>query len=267
MVMDPLLGRPLDDAEALVPYAAPMLNLGQIYATEQGGMPAHTFAVSRPTHHVLLREDPVRQFPNYPSRTYPLVLARDGGGEGTPLRRKLTTYVASHGVDFEDVILWGLPADAELLLERGYVADWRSDGLMLAHFEGCPIALELDMTNAGADAEGEPEALMVELGWYPLLEVARRYEVKWASASERGPGRSLLRLPLDGAPCGSVWLRVSARSQSGGAPERAWSCRGSDAEGRLVVRETRVTPALRCSLEPGVGLGWVADRAASPPPP
>ncbi len=120
-------------------------------------MSAHTFAASRPTHHVLLRDDPPRRFPAYPSRTYPLVLARDGGAEGTPLRRKLTTYVAAHGVDFEDVILWGLPADAELLLERGYVADWRREGLMLAHFEGCPVRLAIETHGAGA-----PEKLLVE---------------------------------------------------------------------------------------------------------
>jgi len=201
MVMDPLLGRPLEDADAWVPYAAPLLNLGQIYATEQGGMPAHTFAVSRPTHHVLLRDDPVRPFPAYPSRTYPLLLAREGAGEGTPLRRKLTTYVASHGVDFEDVILWGLPADAELLLERGYVADWRSEGLMLAHFEGCPVQLAIEARDAGVEEARAPDTLLVELG---LGELCR--DRVGAGSDAAAAARLSLRLHL------------AARQRRGGEP-------------------------------------------------
>jgi hypothetical protein len=264
MVMDPLLGRPLADADAPVPYAAPLLNLGQIYATEQGGMPAHTFAVSRPTHHVLLRDDPVRPFPAYPSRTYPLVLAQEDAGAGTPLRRKLTTFVASHGVDFEDVILWGLPADAELLLQRGYVADWRRDGLMLAHFEGCPVRLVIETDGDGMQEARVPEALEVELGWYPLLEVARRYAVPWPEPGAGGSAGGRVRLPLRGSPCGSVWLRVAAAAaERGEAPEPVWSCRGADAEGRLVVRDTRATPELRCTLAPSGGLGPVADRGGA----
>jgi hypothetical protein len=263
MVMDPLLGRPLEDADARVPYAAPLLNLGQIYATEQGGIPAHTFAASRPIHHVLMRDDPVRRFPAYPSRTYPLELLREGAGAGTPLRRKLTTYVASHGVDFEDVILWGLPADAELLLDRGYVADWRRDGLMLAHFEGCPVQLAIETENAGTGETVLPEALVVELGWYPLLESARRYELRLGSPAHEGSARETLRLPLRGAPCGSVWLRVGAAASRPGVPEQEWRCRGSDAEGRLIVRDTRSTPELRCSLAAGSDPALVADRGAA----
>jgi hypothetical protein len=269
MVMDPLLGRPLADADARVPYAVPLLNLGQIYATEQGGMPAHTFAVSRPTHHVLLRDDPPRRFPAYPSRTYPLLLAREGAGAGTPLRRKLTTFVASHGVEFEDVILWGLPADAELLLERGYVADWRRDGLMLAHFEGCPVRLAIETGSAGAQDARVPDAYLVELGWYPLLEVARRYQVRRRSEgeAESGAAQHPLQLPLHGSPCGPVWIRVSAVADRRGAPEQEWGCRGADAEGRLVVRDTRATPELRCSLSPAGRLGPVAGRGVAAPSP
>jgi hypothetical protein len=250
LVMDPLLGRPLEDRAALVPYAAPLLNLGQLYATEQGGFPAYTFAISPVTHHVLVRDDAARAFPPVPDRNFPVLLAREGGAADTPLRRRLLTYAAAYGAAFEDVILWGHPSDAELLLARGFVADWREGGLLLAHFEGCPLALSLD--SAGALDEDDLDGpIEVELGWLPLSEPARRFRAERDPAAGVGPGSR--RIPLPGAPCGPVWIRART---AGGA-----TCRGVDAEGRLLVPEVRATPELICTLEPGTG---VAARAPRP---
>jgi hypothetical protein len=250
LVMDPLLGRPLEDRDALVPYAVPLLNLGQLYATEQGGFPAYTFAISPVTHHVLVRDDMAREFPRYPDRGFPVLLAREGGAPGTSLRRKLLDYVAAHGAAFEDVILWGHPSDADRLLARGFVADWREGGLLLAHFEGCPLALTLESAAGGPLDDALEGPIEVELGWVGLVEPSRRF--RGAIDAAVGTAAGSRRIPLPGAPCGAVWVR--ARTAAGG------TCRGADAEGRIVVPEVRATPELTCTLEPGGGVAASAPR-------
>ncbi len=238
IVMDPFLGRPLEDRDAPFPFAVPMLNLGQLYSTEQGGVPADTFAISPPTHHVLFRREGAT-FPAYPSRSYPILLAAPENRGDQELRKKITTYVASRASEFEDVILWGEPEDAELLIARGFTPDWHHEGLMLARFEGCPFAVEIDQENGPASL---PPGSVIEMGWYPLLEVAKRLVVS--------PGaHPLERVPIANTPCGSIWLRVRATTGNpGDGPGHLRVCHGADAEGRLILADTRRAPVLRCRL-------------------
>ena len=251
--MDPLLGRPLEDRHARVPYAVPLLNLGQLYATEQGGFPAYTFAVSPVTHHVLVRDDAASAFPPAPDRNFPVMLAREGGAPDTPLRRRLLTYAAAYGPAFEDVILWGHPSDADELLARGFVADWREGGLLLAHFEGCPLALTLETTTEGVLDDAVDGPIEVELGWLPLSEPSRRFRAEREATAGAGPGSR--RIPLPGAPCGPVWIR--ARTAGGG------TCRGADGQGRLLVPDVRAAPELLCTLEPGLPTPLALKRGRS----
>jgi hypothetical protein len=246
IVLDPHLGRPYEDREADMPYALPLWNLGQLYATSQGGLVPRVFAVNEGIHHVLYREEWEESFPATPYRirTTGLELAKPENRGDVNLRGALTTYSGIFGAAFQDIIVWGRPEDGDLLINRGYVPEWRQGGLMIARFEGCPLALTLP---ASVGREG---TVVVEMGWYPLWDGARRYRVK-PTAELREP----VVVPLDRAPCGAVWVRV--RVDAGAGRESASDvrfCDGSDSEGRLVVPSTRATPVVRCALpesEPG----------------
>jgi hypothetical protein len=239
VVMDPYLGRPLEDSEAAVPYAVPLLNLGQIYATQQGGTAADTFAVSPPTHHVLFRSD-AEPFPKYPDRSYPILLAQPENRDDPNLRLKILSYVGSHAANFEDLILWGSAADADFLIARGFAADWREGGLMLAHFEGCPLVLNLESTS------GLPPDARLEYGWYPLLEVANDFGIGGFSDAATSQ-----RYAIPNVPCGPAWIRVTGSGAAPGQPPLR--CQGADPQGRLLVADTRQTRDIECKLDPESG--------------
>lgn len=233
IVMDPYLGRPLDDREALMPFVVPLLNLGQLYATQQGGFAADTFAISPTTHQVLIRPD-AEPYPAYPDRSYAIALAAAAPGDREELRRRIASYAASFGAGFEDVILYGTNDDADLLIARGFEVDFRAEGLMLAHFRGCSLSLEVNQaSDAGRDTNTE-----IEMGWYPLLETSQRFVMSPSASSV---------FDLTGAPCGPVWLRVTSAADAaeGSAPR---TCRGADAQGRLILPDSRNTPRVRCDL-------------------
>jgi len=239
IVLDPYLGRPYEDREADMPYFLPLWNLGQLYATSQGGLVPHVFATNAGIHHVLYREDWEESYPAIPEeiRSWGLTLANpEHRGDGN-LRSALTTYAGTFGVAYQDIILWGRPEDGDLLIHRGYVPDWRQGGLLIAHFEGCPLALTLP---AAVAREG---AVAVELGWYPLRDSARRYRVS-AAPGRREP----VVVPLGHAPCGAVWLRVRADTGAGEEPSDVVRCEGSDPQGRLIVPSTRASPVVHCAL-------------------
>ncbi len=235
VVMDPGLAAVDDPASTAMPFAVPLLNLGQLYATAQGGFPADTFAISPATHQVLIRDD-APAFPPYPDRSFVFSLAREEAeGERSDVREKFASYAASFGAGFEDVVWFGRPEDHALLEARGFTFDHREGGLAIARFMGCPLTVDF----------GDPprRELEIELGWFPLLESSGRQRV---AASASGP------VELIGAPCGPVWLRVrTAGEVHAGASTRSGACRGADAEGRVVLRDTRATPNVRCELDAG----------------
>jgi len=246
IVLDPYLGRPYEDREADMPYFLPLWNLGQLYATSQGGLVPHVFAVNERIHHVLYREEWDESYPAIPDgiRSWGRKLAKPENRGDVGLRSALTTYAGIFGAAYQDIILWGRPEDGDLLINRGYVPEWRQGGLMIARFEGCPLALTLP---ASVARDG---AVVVEMGWYPLWDGVRRYRVSTA-AEVRDP----IVVPLDHAPCGAVWVRVSVDTGAGREPPSdVRFCEGSDSEGRLVVPSTRATPVVRCALpESGPG--------------
>jgi hypothetical protein len=232
VVLDPYLGRPLDDAQALVPYAVPLLNLGQLYATAQGGLTPYTFALSWQMHPVVMRKEEQQRFPQQVDRKYAAELARPGRQHDTELRRAIVVYLGAMGSHYQDVILWGRPEDARVLLELGYEADFQRGGLLLARFRGCPLTLTFP-----------PEALpprgtRIELGWLPAWHVTHRYRID----PRRREADGSLTLPLETPPCGGVWLRLA--SEAGAAD--ALECAGADVQGRLLIPSTRATPVVEC---------------------
>jgi hypothetical protein len=240
IVLDPQLGRPYQDREADMPYSLPLWNLGQLYATSQGGLVPHVFAVNERIHHVVYREGWEESYPSSPARirTGGLELEKPEYRGDVNRRSALTTYAGIFGTAYQDIILWGRPEDGDLLINRGYVPEWRQGGLVIARFEGCPLALTLP---ASVGREG---AIVVEMGWYPLWDGARRFRVSTTTEL-----REPVVIPLDHAPCGAVWLRVSLDAGAGREPPAdVRFCEGSDSEGRLVVPSTRATPVVHCAL-------------------
>jgi hypothetical protein len=239
IVLDPHLGRPYEEREADMPYALPLWNLGQLYATSQGGLVPNVFAVNERIHHVLYNEEWDTAYPAIPDRslTWGLELAKPENAGNTNLRGAITTFAGIYGAAFQDIILWGRPEDGDLLIHRGYVPEWRQGGLMIARFEGCPLSLTLPASVTRDDA------LVVEMGWYPLWDGARRFRVNTDDET-----RDPVVVPIAHAPCGSVWLRVGVDAAVGDSQPEIRFCEGSDAEGRLVVPSTRATPVVHCAL-------------------
>lgn len=109
------------------PYFQPARNLGQLYATEQGGLTAYNFMSSWSLHNFVLRPGFTKIYPEVPdyrrwdklgfSPTYP-----------SKRRASIVTEITRDGRDYEDVILLGAPADADIFIERGYVTDFRQGG-------------------------------------------------------------------------------------------------------------------------------------------
>jgi hypothetical protein len=229
IVLDPYLGRPLDDRLAPVPFAVPLLNLGQLYAVAQGGLPPYGFYVSPHIHAVVLREGARERYPKTVDRRYAAELAVPARADDAELRRAVLAYVGGHAPGYEDVILWGRADDAERLLELGFEAIWQRGGLLLARFEGCPFTLAFP---PGSDVRGHT---VVEIGWHPSWHVTRRYAV---GGARRGAGGRLL-LPLRETPCGALWVRLDDEGRA---------CEGADEEGRLLVPSTEATPLVECRV-------------------
>jgi hypothetical protein len=227
IVLDPYLGRPLDDARARVPYAVPLLNLGALYAVAQGGVPPYGFYVNPHLHGVVLREGVRERYPHVVDRRYAVELARPERAADTALRRAVVAYAAGHGAAYQDVILFGRPDDVEWLLSLGFAAEFRRGGLAVARFEGCPLTVAFP---PGSNVRGRT---VVEMGWYPAWHATRRYAV---GGGRRG-GDGAIRLPLRETPCGALWLRLD----DGGR-----ACEGADAQGRLLVASPRETPVVEC---------------------
>jgi hypothetical protein len=221
-------------ADAAMPYAAPLANLAHLYAVEQGGVLPYNFAVNPAIHHLRLHDDAYRRYPPIPDGIFEWAhVVRDLPDEDPgSLRAAVLTHAAGYGAFYQDVVLWGRPDDAELLLHRGYVADFRHGGLLIARFEGCPLRVRVpDSALDGA----------VEIGWYPLDETARRVPLRRATRVD-----GALALELENGPCGAAWIRVT---RGGRGSPHALPCRGVDAEGRLIVPSTRRTPDVRCDVE------------------
>lgn len=175
----------LDGWGGEVPFDNPWVNLGQLYAVAQGGLPAYSFIVAPQIHDFVYRADTPYVFPPQPDRGYVPSLH----DAHTPQSRDpFLTRVGWFGSSYEDVIVLSPPGDHAAFLRRGYVADYERGELMIARFEGCPTRLVLE----GA----APGPARVEMGWVPLRDVAWRATV---TARETAVPR---------APCGPVWFRV-----------------------------------------------------------
>jgi hypothetical protein len=95
IVLDPLLGRPFDNARAAMPYTAPLLNLGKLYAATQGGVAPYSF-VSNPAIHPLLgRREARPALETGADPRYALELADPRHAGDLALREAITVFMAA----------------------------------------------------------------------------------------------------------------------------------------------------------------------------
>jgi hypothetical protein len=235
IVLDPFLGQPLDARRASVPFAVPLANLGQLYATAQGGYVPHSFALNWQIHPVVMREEARRAFPPTVDRTYAWDLVKPAFAHDRELREAMTIYLGAIGTRYQDVILWGRPEDAELLIRLGYEPEFRRGGLLLARFRGCPLTVTFPA------ATPPPPVAGVELGWLPVWHVTHRYAID--KIAPDASGRRAVSLAT--TPCAGAWLRLVDA-----AGESSIECEGADAEGRLRVASVRTTPEVECRVRP-----------------
>jgi len=188
----------------------------------------------------VLREAARARYPHVIDRRYAIDLAVPSRADDAALRRAVIALAAGDGASYDDVILYGRPDDVDWLVSLGFVPEFRSGGLALARFEGCPVTLRFP---PGSDVRGRT---VVEMGWLPAWHPTRRYAV---GGGRRDPDGGI-RLPMRETPCGGLWLRLDDDGRR---------CEGADAEGRLVIASSRATPVVECRVP------RVARRRALPP--
>jgi len=146
------------------------------------------------------------------------------------------------GAPYEDVVLWGSPADAEPFLARGYVADVRRGGVAIMRFSPCGLDVEV----AVPEPLGEP--LIVQYGWAPLPDKVEA--AQWPEGASFPDATARASFPA--APCGPVWVRVAwDKDRSGKAGPRDVFCESADDKGRLWVELGREQHRVGC--RPGHG--------------
>lgn len=232
--MDPFAGLTRDaaddGADEAIPYYAPLFNLGALYAVQQGGVPPYTF-VTNPRIHAFVFSAEGRA--RYPELYDPADL-RDPRNADPMARRALVTFLAVVGVPFEDVVLHGRPEDGDVLVERGYDADFRRGGLFMGRFVGCPVHVDV------ITAAPRPAAALVEYGFDPMPRAINRAVLPPEKAAAPGATESTGRITPETPLCGPAWLRVTLDLDRSGGPSRGDRfCEGADRAGRVRVEAQR----------------------------
>ena len=247
----PLIAEPMGlagpvDAEAEVPFAQPLINVGLLYAVAQGGMAPYFFANIPQGHPFVFKGAFESLFPPVPARDFWRILRDPSTPPDSPQKQAVRSVMAAFGAAYEDVILYGSPADVEGVERRGYVADVKQGGLFIGRFTGCPMRLSVIGAPAGAKVRSE-------LGWFPALAATWSEQKVAAAAVAAGSGElaaTEVTFAPTGAPCGAVWVRAYADANGSGRWEKGEPvCRGAGPEGFIVV-ERREAGDLQCQLAP-----------------
>jgi hypothetical protein len=210
-----------------IPYTTYNGHLGALYAIEQGGVPAVSFA-GLSLQGIDWREPLATWMPPRPSRGLEWQLWEPKVERNPRERRAGLIHYLAYAPPFADVILHARPGDAALLRELGFVVDFQHGGLFLARFSGCALSV------TALPPAGGPVPLLISAGFVPNPRPVFATAIA-AEAAVRP--RQLTRMP-----CGEAWLRIVFDMDGNGvlsAGDRA--CAAANAAG-IVVHRVRPAP-------------------------
>jgi len=240
IVLDPSCNALAEEKVFVLPGTEPLLNLGALYAVQQGGVVPYTFVDIPQLHGFVLTKAGYRRFPEIPNRKKLWgPLAQTDPVTDAPFHRLLLTNLARAGSGYQDIIFYGPSQDRKEIYQRGYVTDFEHDGLWIGHYRGCPLRFEVTLTTP------TPAPLIVEYGWLPWLDAAELRVVPQAARTEEGP----IIVDWETAPCGPVWIRAGVDKDASGR----WKpvdgrCEGAGEDGRITVQRTSDLKPERCVL-------------------
>lgn len=230
-----------DERESEVPFSAPLLHIGALYAVVEGGSIPYLFAGSPSVHAFTFRTDGTVLPPAPAIEAYWPIVDTPAFDADLGLRKKVLTGLAAYGMRYEGIIVAGArPTDLAELAERGYVTDWQQGFMLLAHFASC----KADLVFSSEDAAMKPR---VEVGMepepVPLVDMV---------VSAPIPDGNLSHAKLSRLPCGEAWLRVTWPSEPG-RPSEGRRCANADRDGRIRATLTRKSATVTCSGAPDSG--------------
>lgn len=224
-----------------LPHVEPLLNVGPLYAVQQGGVVPYAFAGIPQLHGFVLTRGGYKRFHVIPERKQLWGgLVYSDPIQQAALRQGLLTTLASAGAAYEDVIFYGRPQDRAQISARGFTTDFEQGNLWIGHYRGCPMKIELELP------EERTAAVLVEYGWQPLPERAGFEIVPSLARTEGG----VIVVDWKSAPCGPVWVRAGTANDT---PTGNWRpedgrCEGAGDDGRLTLQRTPESGSARCVL-------------------
>lgn len=239
IVLDPGCNAFAVDKAFVMPGSEPLLNLGALYAVQQGGVVPYTFVTIPQLHGFVLSRAGYERFHEIPDRKqiWADLIYADPVADAA-LREGLLTTLAHAGAGYEDVVFYGPTADTRLFSRRGYVTDFERDRMWIGHYRGCP--LRLDVQTDGGQAAPQ---ILVEYGWAPLTEAAE-LTVLPANAPREG---AALSVDWPSAPCGPVWIRAGIDTDGSGRWRPGTGhCEGAGPDGRLTLQRSPEASSARC---------------------
>jgi hypothetical protein len=240
IVLDPGCNAFAREKAFVMPGTEPLLNLGALYAVQQGGEVPYAFVTIPQLHGFVLTRAGFQRFPEMPDRKkFWTDLVYADPVDDAALRESLLASLARSGAGYQDIVFYGPAPDKREIARRGYATDFDRDGLWIGHFRGCPLKVEVHLEGA------LPAPLVVQYGWHPLSEPA---ETQVIPASTK-TGDGLLVVDFKSAPCGPVWVRAGLDKDGSGRWKPGGSgCEGAGPEGRLMLQRTAESAPARCDV-------------------
>jgi hypothetical protein len=235
--LEPPTGDAPYDWDRTVPFVTTNLHVGPLFSLVQGGVPAYLFAGGGAIHALTWRPPPDGvPMPPRPARGYEWGLWEPAARASPVLRERALAHMLGFAPRYEDVILWGTPADHAALRARGFVPDFARGGLMIARFAGCPTRLRLL-----PPPEGLPPTLVLS-GWWPDSRPT------FSTTLAPRPSNEGVELPLAGNPCGAIWVRVLFDvNHDGQMSPGDRICQGADGNAVLRLQVARDTDVVTCA--------------------
>jgi hypothetical protein len=240
IVLDPSCNALSEKKVFVLPGAEPLLNLGALYAVQQGGVVPYAFVNIPQLHGFVLTRGGYRRFPDMPDRkTFWGGLAQSDPVADAPFRRTLLTGLARSGSGYDDVIFYGPPSDREQISQRGYVTDFERAGMWIGHYRGCALKLEV------ANASPRSAPLIVQYGWPGSAEPVQSQSVPPSDASKS----TTTVIGWESAPCGPIWVRAGIDVDASGRWKLAdGKCEGAGDDGKLMLQRAPDARSERCVL-------------------